>query len=149
MTGSIIGRGAKWRVGNGESIKIWGDNWLPTTSNLGVHGPLKAGFQDAIVSALIDPFSRTWDPHVLASALSPTEAELVQKISLRRGHAEDVLFWPYVQLGQYTVKSGYFFLKSELRSTPTTDNLPSIQPKPPWKQIWSLSLPSKIKNFLW
>ena len=57
--------------------------------------------------------------------------------------------WPYVQSGQYSAKSGYFFLKSELRSKPTTNNIHPIQLKPPWKQIWSLSLPSKIKNFLW
>ena len=32
----VIRRGVKWRVGNGESIKIWGNNWLPTINNLGV-----------------------------------------------------------------------------------------------------------------
>ena len=62
---------------------------------------------------------------------------------------EDALLWPYVQSDQYSAKSGYFFLKSESRSKPTIDNIQPIQPKPPWKQIWSLSLPSKIKNFLW
>ena len=65
---------------------------MSITSNLGVHGPLKAEFQDATISALIDPFSCTWDPLVLASALSPMEAELVQKISFSRGHVEDALF---------------------------------------------------------
>ncbi|KAL0016322.1 hypothetical protein SO802_003391 [Lithocarpus litseifolius] len=146
---SVIERGAKWRVGNGESIKIWGANWLPTTSTSGVHGPLKVEFQEAKVSSLIDPVSCTWMSHVLVSALSPTDVELVQKISLSRGQAEDALFWPYVQSGQYTAKSGYFFLKTKLRSTPTTICNPPIQPKPLWKQIWSLSLPSKTKNFLW
>lgn len=113
---SVIERGAKWRVGIGESIKIWGANWLPTTSNFGVQGPLKAEFQDAKVSSLIDPISHSWKSLFLASALSPTDVELVQKISLSHGQAEDALFWPYVQSGQYSAKSGYFFLKSESRS---------------------------------
>ena len=38
--------------------KNWGANWLPTTSNFGVHSPLKAEFQEAKVSSLIDPVSR-------------------------------------------------------------------------------------------
>ena len=75
---SVIERGAKWRVGNGESKKkYWGANWLPTTSNFGVHSPLKAEFQDAKVSSLIDPVSRFWNSHALASALNPKDVELV------------------------------------------------------------------------
>ena len=113
--------------------KNWGANWLPTTSNFGVHSPLKADFQEAKVSSLIDPVSRFWNSHALASALNPKDVELVQKISLSRGQAEDALFWPYVQSSQYTAKSGYFVLKSKSRCMPTTDNIPPIQPKPPRK----------------
>ena len=29
----VIQQGAKWRVGNGESIKLWGDNWLLLLQN--------------------------------------------------------------------------------------------------------------------
>ena len=29
----VIWRGAKWRVGNGESIKLWGDSWLPSLTS--------------------------------------------------------------------------------------------------------------------
>ena len=76
---SVIERGATWRVRNGESIKNLGANWLPTISNFSVQGPLKAEFQDAKVSSLIDPVSRSWKSHVLASTLSPTDVELVQK----------------------------------------------------------------------
>ena len=57
----VIRRGVKWRVRNGESIKIWDNNWLPIINNFKMHGPLTAEFQDAAVSTLIDPFSRTWD----------------------------------------------------------------------------------------
>ena len=114
------------RAGNGESIKIWGADWLLTTSNFGVQGPLKAKFQDSKVSSLIDLVSRSWKSHVLDFALRPTDVVLVQKISLSRGQAEDALFWPYVQLGQYSAKSGYFFLKSKSRSKPTTKNTQPI-----------------------
>ena len=50
----VIQRGAKWKVGDGESIKIYGDNWLPTTSLSNVHGPLSSKFQNATVSSLIN-----------------------------------------------------------------------------------------------
>ena len=36
----VIWQGAKWRVGNGESIKLWGDNWLPSLQNLRLQSPL-------------------------------------------------------------------------------------------------------------
>ncbi|KAL0004760.1 hypothetical protein SO802_012321 [Lithocarpus litseifolius] len=50
--------------------------------------------------------------------------------------------------GIYSVKSGYYFLKSEIR-TATQAQAITDQPKPPWNRIWKLSLPNKIKNFLW
>ena len=85
----MIRRGAKWRVGNGESIKIWGDNWLPIINKFGVHGPLTTEFQDAAVSTLIDPFSHTWDHNSLVAALGPTNVDLAKKTFFNRGHANE------------------------------------------------------------
>ncbi|XP_075636681.1 putative mitochondrial protein AtMg00310 [Castanea sativa] len=51
----VIKRGAKWRVGNGETIKIWGDNWLPSILSPRARGPLSLQFQEAtrVVAALV------------------------------------------------------------------------------------------------
>ena len=53
----VIQRGAKWRVGNGNSIKLWGDKWLPSLTTASLQGPLPAELQDATVSSLINPFT--------------------------------------------------------------------------------------------
>ena len=140
----VIRQGAKWRVGNGEDVKIWGDNWLPSVTSTRVHGPLISKFQEATVSSLINPLSRSWETHLLYIALSPTEAELVKKIPLSCEQEDDKLYWPCVQSGEYSVKPRYFFLKTE-----TSNNSSSIQilqgtTKPLWKQIWQLAVPSKI-----
>ena len=141
---AVIKRGVKWRVGIDQNL--W---WkLPNATLSGVHGPLLPEFQNATISSLINHHIRTWDLPLLYTAVSPTEAELVQKITLSRGQSDDVLFWPFVQSGNYSVKSNYYFLKSETRSTYTHAQAPPDHPKPPWKQIWKIHLLNKIKNFL-
>lgn len=70
----VIRRGAKWRVGNGEATKIWGDNWLPSVTSPRVHGPLMSEFQEATVSTLINPLTCSWETDLLTTALSPTES---------------------------------------------------------------------------
>ena len=145
----VIQRGAKWRMGDGESIKIYGDNWLPTASLSSVHGPLPSKFQNALVSSLIKHQTHTWNLEVLSIALTPFEVDLVQKITLSHGQSRDVLFWPFMQSGIYSVKSGYYFLKFEVRTTTTQAQALPDHPKPPWNRIWKLNLPNKIKKFLW
>ena len=54
-----------------------------------------------------------------------------------------------MQSGIYSVKSSYYFLKSEARSTTTQAQALPDHPKPPWNRIWKLNLPNKTKNFLW
>ena len=50
----VIKRGAIWRIGDGKSIHIWGDRWLPQK-----HSPLVLSLQvdglvEAKVQSLID-----------------------------------------------------------------------------------------------
>ena len=111
----VIRRGAKWRVGNGESIKLWGDKLLPSLQNPSLQSPFIAELQNAMVSHLINPTTRQWDVQLLPNLFTQMEADLITQIPLGRTTSEDSLFWPYVQTGQYTTKSGYYFLKTEAK----------------------------------
>lgn len=56
----VIKRGARWRIGNGQKIKIWQHHWLRRK-----HPPYLPecpiqDFEDSTVDTLIDPLSRQW-----------------------------------------------------------------------------------------
>jgi hypothetical protein len=50
----LLSQGLLWRVGDGYSIKIWGDRWLPTPITHSVQSPTNLLGQNALVSELID-----------------------------------------------------------------------------------------------
>ena len=60
----------------------------------------------------------------------------------------DTLTWPFTPTGDYIVKSGYTFLQQEYHSSQPGQLDPEYL-KPLWKLIWSLQVPSKVKNFIW
>jgi len=43
-----------WRVGNGEKIRIWGDNWLPSPNSNLLYNPHQRLDVDARVCNLLD-----------------------------------------------------------------------------------------------
>ena len=47
-------KGARWRVGNGESIGVWLDAWLPYNDHPRILSPTVDGFEEAKVADLID-----------------------------------------------------------------------------------------------
>ena len=61
--------------------------------------------------------------------------------------AEDVLIWPHSQDGQYSCKSGYWFLMDEEAMDIAQDDV--ITDSKLWKGIWTLLVPNKVKNQLW
>ena len=144
----VIRQGAKWRVGNGESIKVWVDNWLPSLSHPQIQGPLIAEMQEARVSSLINPLTRQWKSTLISSAFNLDDCELIKHIQLSKTPAEDALFWPFVQSGHYSAKSSYFFLKQEARTSATPSQSPVDPSLSAWKKIWHLSIPCKVRNFI-
>ena len=100
----VLVRRARWRVGNGESIKIWDDPWLPSLEHPRILSPVIDGLQEAMVDCLINPTSRSWDRHVLLGYFAPLETDLILKIPLSPTTIEDKLIWPHFPNGVYTVK---------------------------------------------
>ena len=137
-----------WRVGNGESIKIWEYPWLPSLEHPRVLSPVIGDLHEATVNCLFNPMSRSWDRNVVAGFFAPLEADLILKIPLSPTNVEDKLIWPHFSNGVYTVKSGYRFLVKE-----KVGSLPSLQAQVDspsvWRRIRGLSVPNKVKNFLW
>ena len=96
---------------------------------------MTAELQDAKVSSLINPITRQWKSTVLSFAFNQVESELIQQIQLTKTSTEDVLFWPYVQSGNYLEKSRYFFLKQEVHMSTTPSQQPVDPSTPAWKKI--------------
>ena len=56
----LVQQGTRWNVGNGNSIRVWGDKWLPTSSTYKVVSPRQFLHADTWVSKLISQDSGAW-----------------------------------------------------------------------------------------
>ena len=90
----------------------------------------------------------SWDIEILKDYFAPLEVDLILKIPLSYNYVEDKLVWPHTANGVYSVKSGYNFLAKE-KSLPSSAFSHQDDGQSVWKKLWSLSVPNKVKNFLW
>ena len=104
--------------------------------------------QEATVDTLIDQQSRSWDVDILKGFFALLEVDLILKIPLSPNYVKDKIFWSHTANGIYSVKSGYNFLAKE-KSLPSLVSFPQGDGRSIWKKLWSLSMPNKVKNFLW
>lgn len=100
-----------------------------------------------LVSDLIHPTNREWDVNKLAVVFNQQDQPLIRSIKLSRYNNVDVVIWPFVRNGIYTVKSGYwvithFFVEGDL--IVPADGSVALK-----KRIWKLKILPTIKLFLW
>jgi hypothetical protein len=94
------------RIGDGFSVSIWNDRWIPGTRTM---TPSVQIGRDVLnrVSDLIDPENGTWKLDVVRRNFIAPEADAILNIPLRRGHGDDFWAWSLEKSGNYTVKSAY------------------------------------------
>ena len=80
----LLKEGMIWRIGNGESVRIWRDNWIPRSSSL---KPFSARGRSRLirVSSLLDERG-TWNVATVWANFLPIDARAILSIrtSLRR-----------------------------------------------------------------
>ena len=69
----VIKQGSRWRIGSGNSVHNWGDNWLPLKANPKLLSPRIEGSNIALVSDLIDHDQKIWREDVLEKIFYPFE----------------------------------------------------------------------------
>ena len=78
----VLKEGMRWRVGDGTSIWIWTDPWLPSEFLPFVSLPVAQAFEEAKVVSLIDPVTKEWHSTTTQSIFSPRDVELIKSIPL-------------------------------------------------------------------
>ena len=137
-----------WRLGDGSTIRVYWDKWLPRKFPSKIESPQIAAPGDVHVSSLINQDTKTWDCDRIDHLFLPFEEEKIKAIPLCVTHQADCLIWPRSRDGEYSVKTRYDLLcereQQEKASISDTANKKLF-----WKRLWKLNVTSKIKNFLW
>ncbi|KAH9684606.1 putative reverse transcriptase/RNA-dependent DNA polymerase [Citrus sinensis] len=138
----VIQKGSRWRIGNGENVKVYKSNWIPRPSTFRpISAPTMA--PDTTVAELIDS-EQHWKEKLICDHFRAEDAKAISQIPLPRRPHDDQLIWHYDKRGQYSVKSGY-----QVAMKIKFPDKPSCSTRSQWNVIWKLAIPKKIKIFLW
>ena len=142
----VIKKGMVWRIGDGNSARIWHDNWLPTQRHRKVISPCSSLPPKSKVSQLINPHTKTWNLPFLKQIFIPYDVVAIQSIPLSHNPTLDVIIWPHNHDGVYLVHSSYHFLHQEETSTQPSPSNSDAQ-KSLWKKVWSIHIPPQSEKF--
>ena len=112
----IVQQGLRWSVGNGESIRVWGDKWLLSTSTYKVVSPKLFLHEDTRVSEVIDPELASWKDGALDAVFLPYEAKLIKSIPISLQLPNDKLIWALSSNGVFSVRSAYRLAMDQARA---------------------------------
>ena len=73
----VIELGSVWRVGDGQSIQIRRDRWLPKTSCSRIVSPLSVLPLESRVCDLINAETHTWKVDLVKQVFLPQEASII------------------------------------------------------------------------
>uniref|UniRef100_A0A803PEE1 Reverse transcriptase domain-containing protein n=1 Tax=Cannabis sativa TaxID=3483 RepID=A0A803PEE1_CANSA len=138
----IVRKGTRWQVGDGGSISVLGDPWLPDADNpyvLSSH----PGLEGVKVCSLMCPNDRCWNLEILQNMFGDRDISLITKIPLQVSPYPDQYFWHMENSGLYTVKSAYNLIQQS-KGLVYEDHFSTF-----WKQLWALRIPPKLKNLIW
>jgi hypothetical protein len=145
----IIKKGSCWKVGNGQNINIWEDNWVAWQNGYKILTPKNNLSTIQTVSDIIlnNP-NKEWNTSLIDQNFFQYEGNIIKQTPLIMEPVEDQLMWPHTIDGTYSVKSGYHLLKYWLDSgSPSSAN--SYNQKNHWKTLWSLTTIPRHKVLLW
>ncbi|XP_057452170.1 uncharacterized protein LOC130743990 [Lotus japonicus] len=143
----IFKRGGRWRLGNGQSVNILHDAWLPNGAPLVYRQDLFEELHLKMVSDLL--VNGRWNVSLVEMVFNPASAAVILAVPLPIQSCVDRLFWPGSPDGWYTSKSGYEFLRLENRSLLASSSTAAVVPGPFWTQVWKAHSLPRCKEVMW
>lgn len=142
----LVRKGPRWRVNNGESIRVWGEKWLPTSSTYTAISPRLFLQADTRVSELIEESTASWKTSIVDALFLSHEAQTIKSIPLSSRLPADRLVWTETLNGLFSVSSCYKLasyrrIRVRVRRVTTFVEF--------WRKLWHLPIPHKIRHFGW
>ena len=144
----VILLGARWRIGDRSSVKIFKDCWLPGAHLSRVLSPIFILSEEATVDQLIGSDLRWWNTNLVDLIFIPSEMQLIQSIPVCHFAQKDFPFWPRSRTSMYQVLTGYHLL-CDLQDNEVASSSDTAGQQKFWNSLWKLNIPNKVKFFLW
>lgn len=144
----VLKQGVIKRVGDGASIKIWADPWIPRQWS---QTPMIPRGQSILttVNELIDPYGDTWDIQLVQQTFWPQDAEMILAMPIK-AEMEDDWAWFYDPKGIFLVKSAYKVHRSMLtQGVPSSSSREVNHNQFTLMEIWKAPCAPKAKHHLW
>lgn len=139
----ILRKGLSWVVGDGESIRVWGDPWISFESPLQPMGPPTQTEQSLKVKDLLCPLTNRWSIEKIRGTL-PQYEDLILHIKTSSTQSPDTMIWLKEKSGEYSTKTGYGVGMTSCR--PQEEITYPVN----WlSDIWNIKTSPKLKDFLW
>jgi hypothetical protein len=138
-------------VGDGRSIKVWEDPWVPRGVT---RKPVTPRGRNLIytVDKLIDLATEEWDIELLSQTFREDDVQVIRTIPI---HTEmnDVVGWHFDSKGCFSVKSANkvhraTVVRKQKRQQGAGSGESSAETRF-WKDLWNLDCQPKVKHFLW
>lgn len=145
----ILKTGYCWRVGNGSSIRVHWDRWIPNYLTNKVLYPANEETKGLLVSDLIDLELHWWRREFIMSKFHTEDAEAICIIPLNCRYVLDTLIWMYNKDGMFSVKSAYKVAMQIQRGEDWIENSSGYAGKQVWTAMWKVRISNEIKVFGW
>ena len=142
----VIRKGMVWRIGNGQSVRLKEDRWLPKQCNKAIFPHLPSIQTETKVSSLINQDLSIWKSDVVEQLFPPHEASIILSIPLSPRLPPNRIIWGHTPNGCFTANSAYKVLVSCV-STNSAGSYDLAAQKQFWKGLWNLRVPNNIKHF--
>uniref|UniRef100_A0A2N9GTN8 Reverse transcriptase domain-containing protein n=1 Tax=Fagus sylvatica TaxID=28930 RepID=A0A2N9GTN8_FAGSY len=137
----IVLKGACYMVGDGNSINIWKDPWVPWLEDFKPKPKDDSiQFNPQMVSSLIDQNAHNWKLEALEQLFDQESVEAISRIIIPIRQREDKLMWIHDHKGVFTVKSAYKL---------NHDNSSGSNAGFEWQRIWKLKAHERTKMLIW
>ncbi|XP_060959373.1 uncharacterized protein LOC133030597 [Cannabis sativa] len=136
----LVVSGVRKAIGDGTTVNIIQDPWLPEANNPFVISDHPA-LEGQMVHSLLSVGHRSWDLDVIQDLFGERDRQLILSIQLSERVERDSWYWRLENSGLYTIKSAYNFLQNSAAV--------DMFVQQGYKQLWKIDIPPKVQHFLW
>lgn len=95
------------QIGNGESVRVWRDKWLPTPFTYRVGSPQRLSNSDFGENELIDQNMGQWNTNLIHQLFLSYEVDTILSIPISSRLLVDKKIWAGTANGHFNVRSAY------------------------------------------